>query len=321
MSRQLLVLAWHNIEPTSFFHGTSPSAARRGFERQIGFLRRWTNVVPLESALADLAARRPLPPRAVALTFDDGYLDNVTVAAPLLSAADMPATFFLVTGFLSGTERAWWEEVGWVFENATAAELRWRGRTFDTSHPRARRAALRVVSELLKTVDSHQRWKGIDELRGSLSPAGPTPERRFMDWEEAGELLRYGHDIGAHTCGHPILSLEDSSVQLRELVESRQQLTGHLQRPVDILAYPNGQPEDYSKETLRLVSDAGYRFAVTTRRRLAGTATPPLEVPRLVVTPEMDVRWVLVAGFRVARRAVASLRSGLSRDRAVPGAR
>lgn len=309
MSRQLLILAWHNVEPTSFFHGTSPYAARRGLERQIGFLRRWTNVVPLGSALADLAAKRPLPPRAVALTFDDGYLDNVTVAAPLLRAADLPATFFLVTGFLSGDERAWWEEVGWVFENARAAELRWRGRTFDTSHPGARRGALRVVSELLKTVDGHQRWEAIDELRAVLSPVGPTPARRFMDWDEAGELLRYGHAIGAHTCGHPILSLEESSVQLRELVQPRQRLAGHFQRPMDLLAYPNGQAGDYSKETLRLVGDAGYAFAVTTRRRLVGTATPPLEVPRLVVTPAMDVRRVLGAGFRVARRAVASWRS------------
>jgi peptidoglycan/xylan/chitin deacetylase (PgdA/CDA1 family) len=320
VSRRLVVLAWHNIEPTSFFHATSPSAARRGFERQIDFLRRWTNVVPLHSALADLAASRPLPPRAVALTFDDGYLDNVTVAAPLLRAADMPATFFLVTGFLSGEERAWWEEVGSVFENATAAQLRWRGRTFDTSDPGARRVAMRVVSDFLKTVDSRQRWKAIEGLRASLSPAGTSSARRFMDWDEAGELLRYGHDIGAHTCGHPILSLEDSSVQLRELAESRQQLAAHFQRPVEVLAYPNGQAQDYSKETLRLVSDAGYAFAVTTRRRLAGRATPPLEVPRMVVTPEMDVRSVLGTGIRAARRAVASWRSRSSRER-TPGNR
>jgi peptidoglycan/xylan/chitin deacetylase (PgdA/CDA1 family) len=310
VSRRLLVLAWHNIHPTPFFHGTSAEAGARAFERQIGLLRRWTNVVPLRSALADLRARRPLPPRAVALTFDDGYLDNVTVASPLLRAAGMPATFFLVTGFLSGDAQAWWEEVGWAFENATAAELRWGDRTLGTSDPRARRAALRVVSDSLKSVDSRRRREAMDELRARLSPAGTAPERRFMNWDEAGQLLRDGHDIGAHTCGHPILSRESASAQLRELVAPRQELTARLQRPVDVLAYPNGQARDYSRDTLRLASDAGYAFAVTTRPRLAGPATAPLEVPRLVVTPEMDVREVVRKGVRVTRRAVASRRSG-----------
>lgn len=318
MSRRLLILAWHNIEPTSFFQGSSPTGARCGFERQIGYLRRWTNVVPLGPALADLAAGRPLPPRAVALTFDDGYLDNVTVAAPLLRAAGMPATFFLVSGFLCGTERAWWEEVGWAFENATAGEVRWGGVRLDTADPVSRRSALRIVSDSLKAVDSHRRWEAIDELRAGLAPEGPASPRRFMDWDEARDLVRHGHDIGAHTCGHPILSREKSDVQLRELVEPRQELSAHFQRPVDGLAYPNGQAADYSDETLRLVSEAGYAFAVTTRRRRVGPATAPLEVPRLVLTPEVDVRQVLGKGVRVARRTVASWRSGLSRSRAVP---
>ena len=207
-----------------------------------------------------------------------------------------------------------------MFEHATAAELRWGGRTFNTSDPGARLVAMGVVSDFLKTVDSRQRWDAIEELRASLSPAGTSSARRFMDWDEAGELVSHGHDIGAHTCGHPILSLEDSRVQLRELVESRQELAAHFQRPVDVLAYPNGQARDYSKETLRLASDAGYAFAVTTRRRLAGRATPSLEVPRVVVTPELDVRRVLATGVRVARRTVASWRSRSSLDR-TPGDR
>src|SRR5687768_2534006 len=118
MGGRLLILCWHNIEPTWSFPGTSAEAGRRGFERQVRFLRRWANVVPLRPALADLVEGRPLPPRAVALTFDDGYLDNYTVASPILRAAGLPATFFLVPGFLSGTAQAWWEDLGWAFAHA-----------------------------------------------------------------------------------------------------------------------------------------------------------------------------------------------------------
>jgi peptidoglycan/xylan/chitin deacetylase (PgdA/CDA1 family) len=68
----------------------------------------------------------------VALTFDDGYLDNATVAAPMLRHAGLPATFFLVPEFLGGKSRPWWEELGWALAHATAPELHWQGVRYDT---------------------------------------------------------------------------------------------------------------------------------------------------------------------------------------------
>ncbi|MBB3083607.1 polysaccharide deacetylase family protein [Geodermatophilus sabuli] len=305
MSRRLLVLGYHNIEPTYAFHGTTPEAGRRGFERQVRFLRRWTNVVPLRSALADLRAGRPLPPRAVALTFDDGYLDNVTVAAPVLHAAGLPASFFLVPGFLSDTAPVWWEQLGWAFAHATVPEVRWDGIRHDTSTPVARRVAADAVADALKLLDSQDRIAAVAELRGRLAPDGPELGRQFMDWDEAGELLRLGHEIESHTCAHPILSRETPTAQSHELTNSRRELADHFQRPVDVLAYPNGRAQDYSAETVELAGEAGYAFAVTTRTALAGARSAPLEVPRVLVDAETDLREVLRGAARVAKRVVA----------------
>jgi peptidoglycan/xylan/chitin deacetylase (PgdA/CDA1 family) len=308
MSRRLLVLGWHNIEPTWGFAGTSPEAGRRGFDRQVRFLRRWSNVVPLRAALEDLAAGRALPPRAVALTFDDGYLDNATVAAPVLAAAGLPATFFLVPDFLSGRADAWWERLGWAFAHATAAELRWGDERYDLSGPEARQAALAQIADGLKLFDSSERGAAVTELRGRLRPddtAQPL-DRLFMDWDEADRLVGHGHEIGSHTCGHPILSREPADVQEHELVHSRAALAAHFQRPVDVLAYPNGRTQDYSETTLELMRQAGYAYAVTTRTALAGPGTPPGEIPRVLVDAETDLRHVLRSGLRVAKRAVLS---------------
>jgi peptidoglycan/xylan/chitin deacetylase (PgdA/CDA1 family) len=304
MSRRLLVLGWHNIEPTFAFGGTSVEAGRRGFERQVRFLRRWANVVPLRAALDDLAAGRPLPPRAVALTFDDGYLDNVTVAAPVLHAAGLPATFFLVPGFLSGSVPVWWEELGWAFAHATADRLDWAGERFDTSSPPARQAAHGVVADSLKLMDARSRGDAVAELRRRLASVGPDVGRQFMDWNEAESLLGFGHEIGSHTCGHPILSREEPAAQARELADSRDALAAHFRRPVDVLAFPNGRSQDYADETLRLAGEAGYAFAVTTRSALAGRGTAPYEVPRVLVDAETDMREVLRKGLRVLRRAL-----------------
>jgi peptidoglycan/xylan/chitin deacetylase (PgdA/CDA1 family) len=308
MSHRLLVLGWHNIEPSWGFGGTSPEAGRRGFERQVRFLRRWTNVVPLRSALEDLAAGKALPPRAVALTFDDGYLDNATVAAPVMQAAGLPATFFLVPDFLSGRADAWWERLGWSFAHATAAELRWADERYDLSGPEARLAAMAQVADGLKLFDSGQREAAVAELRGRLRPDGSAQPlaRLFMDWDEADRLVGHGHDIGSHTCGHPILSRETAASQEHELVDSRTALAAHFQRTVDVLAYPNGRAQDYSETTLELTRKAGYAYAVTTRTALAGPGTPAGEVPRVLVDAETDLREVLRSGLRVAKRAVLS---------------
>lgn len=294
MSRGLLVLGWHNIEPTWSFHGTSDEAGRRGFERQVRLLRRWVSVVPLAGALADLTAGRPLPPRAVALTFDDGYLDNATFAAPVLAAAGLPATFFLVPDFLSGTADAWWERLGQAFAHATAPELRWEGERFDTSDPDVRRASMARVAEQLKTVDARRRGEAITELADRLASEVPAAKRRlFMDWDEAASLTRAGHDIGSHTCDHPILSREDPAEQARQLVESRRALEDGFGRTVDLLAYPNGRDPDYSATTVELAEQAGYRYAVTTRAGLVGADAPPLALDRLVVDAETRLRTVL----------------------------
>lgn len=308
MSRRLLVLGWHNIEPTWAFPGTSAEAGRRGFERQVRFLRRWTNVVPLRSALADLAAGRPLPPRAVAMTFDDGYLDNATFAAPLLHQHRLSATFFLVPEFLAGTADAWWESLSRAVAQANVPSLRWNGQQYDLATAQTRRAAADALADSLKTVDSRTRANAVEELARRLGSGGAgAPPRLFMNWDEADALPGLGHDIGSHTCTHPILSRETAADQTRELTASREALEARFGRPVDVLAFPNGRRQDYSDGTLELVRAAGYQFAVTTRSALAGRRSAPVEIPRVLVDPATDLREVVRGALRVLRRAAARI--------------
>ena len=63
------------------------------------------------------AAPEALPERAVGISFDDGYLDNLTVAAPLLSKCGAPATFFVTTRWLESPGEYWWD----TFERALRA--------------------------------------------------------------------------------------------------------------------------------------------------------------------------------------------------------
>ena len=286
MSSRLLVLTWHNVHPTWCFPASSGAGAR-GLARQLAFCRRVANVVPLERAAQDLAAGRPLPQRAVALTFDDGYRDNLDVAVPMLRQLGLPATFFLVPGLLNGTTSSWWEVVAWVCRRARATSVEFEGRVLPLGTEPERRRASGSVAELLKVRNAAARNAAIDELRERCRPAGSPPGHdMFLDWTGAGELAQAGFEIGSHTSEHNILSREDGAAQRADLVKSRRDLEDNLQVPVRHVAYPNGKGPDYDVDTIAAARDAGYEGAWTTHGGRNAPETPPFELRRYVVEPQ-----------------------------------
>lgn len=310
MNRRLLILGYHNIAPTWGFPRSGDKYGE-AFARQLALLRRYATVVPLDRALAVVRAGRSLPPRAVALTFDDGYRDQVTIAAPILRGFAMPATFFLVTGFLGQKSRIWWEELGWAFGAATATELRWEDRTYDLSEPAAKEAARGEVTESLKVLNTAGRLDAVDELADRLKPDGvrPGPEL-FCDWDGARALRDAGHTIGSHTVTHPLLARETAQTQAMELGESRRELERELSVPADILAYPNGRAVDYDGQSEVAARRAGYRFAVTTRTGLVTPSGSDFELRRAVLEPRTrvrdvarEVRWLASGAVRSRLRA------------------
>ena len=312
MSNRLLVLGWHNIDPTPGFPDP-PGVGRLGFAKQLRTIARFGNVLPLGDALARMAAGEPLPPRAVVLTFDDGYLDNLELGVPMLAEHGFPATFFLVPGFLSGTVGAWWEDLSGAFERARAPRLSVGDTVYDLSTPAARETAHDAVRAVVKTLDHASRVAEVARVSEELDPA-PTSvgEGLFMDWGGAKSLLAAGHEVGSHTVTHAILERETEADQLTELSDSRRELESGLGIAVDTLAFPNGSASDYSATTTRLVSELGYRCAVTTRPGLAGPSGSPYEMRRVILTPTDDLSTVVAKTWRKARTTVGRRVSALA---------
>jgi peptidoglycan/xylan/chitin deacetylase (PgdA/CDA1 family) len=290
---------WHNIEGT-WCYSSPPGAGARGFAHQLRRLKQLGTVVPLEEGLEVLAAGRRLPPRPVALTFDDGYRDNLEVAVPLLEDLGLPATFFLVPGLLSNTVRPWWEVLGRGFALARPAVVRWDGRAVPTRGRQGRRA-FRWVAERLKVLNMATREERVDELLGLLQPEGNGVEDRlFLDWDGARELVQRGFSVGSHSTRHAILSRERPQEQARDLVASRRELEEGLGVQIRLLAYPNGTRLDYDEATIRAAGLAGHTHALGAHAGINGPSTPVYAHPRLVVSP--DRRFLDMLLQRVALR-------------------
>lgn len=260
------ILIYHRVNPdrAGFSIGViSPET----FERQLRYLTRYYSVWPLARVVAALRNRDPLPHNCMAVTFDDGYLDNYQFAFPILKKHGIPAAIFLATGFMDNDRLLWFDRVLQIFQRTRKTslqleglpgELRWSG-------VEERRRAAFVLLEHLKTLPENDKLAAMDRLGEELDcrpeEAGP---RLMLDWDQVREMARSGLSFGAHTASHPILSRIPLERAEEEILQSKRDVQNALQQEATLFAYPNGRPADFNPQVIALVRKAGFQAAVTT---------------------------------------------------------
>lgn len=251
------------------------------------------NVMPLDEAVTAMQ-QGSLPPRAVALSFDDGYAEWCDHVASALQQRNLHATFFVTTGQLDGPG-LWHERI-----NAAVAALPAQGAHLpgdlmawgDLESPQARRALARLLQEELKYQTLESREAAITALerqaQGRLSPP------RVFAAEQVRALHAAGFAIGAHTVNHPILAAVDDATARDEIARCREVLAGIVRAPVKLFAYPNGRPgTDFGQRHVDMVRGSGYVAAVTTGGGVAGPGCSPFLLPRFAPWPGSATRTVL----------------------------
>lgn len=299
--RSLTILMYHGVveEPLTPF--CWHQLARRDFEAQLEHLRAHYKVLPLEEAL-DRQEAGDLPPNSVALTFDDGFLNNKTIAAPLLERYEMPATIFVVTDLL-GTEHVPWPDRLHLAISETSEPRLVTGiadlGTVSLATTEEKNAALARLLGWLKSAahatrtDYLARW--VEALVGD-APLDPGPFR-LMDWEDAKALQEGGLiQIAPHTRTHPILStLPDEAVE-PEIRGSRDAIRERLGIKPRVFAYPNGRKQDYDERSIAAVKACLIPYALTTTEGLVKAGFPAREIPRISVGSDLPIRrFVLLA--------------------------
>ena len=183
-----------------------PSLPTAVFAGQMAHIARHYRVLTAE----DLAARLQgggVPRNALAITFDDGYRDNLTHAAPILKRLGLPATIFLVTGHVDTPRVLWFDRLAMAFKSATARRVELAdGRVLSLGTVGDRLAALDAALAHLKRLTDDERAASVEGLIASLRPNPERPKRLMLSWDEVDALSGLGFSIGAHTVTHPILS-------------------------------------------------------------------------------------------------------------------
>lgn len=302
---RLSVLIFHRIRPVhDALCPFEVDAAR--FDRLCAWLAAWFQVLPLNDAVKLSRAGR-LPDRAMAITFDDGYADNLEVAVPILKRHGLSATVFVATGFLDGG-MMWNDRLIEGIRGTVQASVDLGSLLGDPplviplNDLAARQGAISTVIGRLKYLVPDQRLLAVDRFEHALGK--PAVTRPLMLRSEAVTTLhRAGMLIGAHTVSHPILAGLPTAEIAAEIGESQRVLQDLTGAPVSLFAYPNGKPgDDFDDTTVEVVRQLGFEAAFTTVAGAAGCGADPMQLPRFTPWERDRLRF----GWRLAQNLAHS---------------
>jgi len=301
-SAKLSIFIFHRVLPVADpLLPFEPSAEQ--FDWIARFIARTFNVMPLGEAARRLQTGT-LPSAAAAVTFDDGYADNLLVAWPILKRYGIPATFFIATAFLEGG-RMWNDDVIEAFRFAQTEELDLDA--FGLGRHPLGDAAERVrgyeaVLGRLKYFEHRRRSEVAREI--AVRCAVPATSELMMTHQQLRTLHGEGAEIGGHTRTHPILENLDDAAAQREIIAGKRELEELLGEPVRVFAYPNGVPgRDCSARHGEMARQAGFTAAVTTRQACANGASDIFQLPRFTPWDRTPLRFALRSLATLARTA------------------
>jgi peptidoglycan/xylan/chitin deacetylase (PgdA/CDA1 family) len=307
---RVLILLYHRVATLrSDPWGLAVTPGR--FDEHLRVLREYASPMRLSELSSALRDGR-LPERSVVVTFDDGYLDNLRNAKPLLERHGVPATVFVASGFIGRRREFWWDELDRLIlqpgELPERVQLDVDGKTYSwelgetanyteedfRSHRGwkawregqiPRHQLYTSLYDLLRPLGEGVRRKKLAEVREWRADVlGLRPWHRPLSVEEIGSLRQGGLvEVGAHTVHHPLLADLPLRRQRREIEESKARLEQILGHPVLSFSYPYGKPRDYSAKTVDLVRRAGFACACSTSGEVVRRASDPLQLPRVWV--------------------------------------
>jgi len=303
-----VVLRYHAITDAPEVEYAAPDICMpvAAFRLQMAFVKRAYRPVALSALVTALDGGGPLPPRALAITFDDGYADNFRLALPALRPLDLPATVYVATGGLDGGEPFWVAAVRVLV--LRAREIVDLPGLAPLPVPAGDRSmAVKTLVRLLVPLGARERQ---ERLAAAAAAAGvdlrAALRGTMLTTAQVRELHTAGWTIGAHTVTHGNVALMAPEEAEREIAESRDTLAAATGAPVVHFCYPNtgGQHQYYSTAVCEMLRRFDFRSGVTSRAGAVTPAVDPYVMPRLGVSPRLAPVAELAAA--VERRRLAA---------------
>jgi len=303
------ILCYHSVaadrEGQSNYIPKGITVEAKLFDEQMRILRKHYHPVTLDDIADWMKGSKKLPPRSVAVTFDDGFEDNYTFAAPLMEKHGVFGGIYLTVNAVIKNELPWFSRTIYLFDEAKRRKMiladEKLGRTWNLGDPDENREAFVRYSHPCATMTGEAMENYVAKLEDWFAfRLDLTQGPRMMTFDQARELRRRGHIIGNHTFSHGNMGHIPPEELEQEIAKANEMLEQELGGKSEHFSYPHPclNPQ-WSEQSLALTKQVGFKTAVLTEAGVVTKASNPLLLQRVYIGND-DVeafRWRLENAF------------------------
>ena len=266
------------------------SCSQDVFDQQLKVIKKHFTVANTAD-VARLLKTKTLDKRYALISFDDGYLDNYTLAYPTLRENQMSGIFFVPTALISGTDIPWWDEMAFILRSNVGKSVSLPGES--TKTPLNQHSIDKDIRQLIyqaKRLVDFNAQDVLDHVRSQFP--GTTPdnskahERLFMHWGQIQEMSDNGMEVGSHTINHHMLAKLTESEQRHEIEHSKEVIEKEIGVPIHALAYPIGRKHCFTDLTKRIAKESGYDLAFNNEPEYNKPPFDPFDINRISVNED-----------------------------------
>lgn len=263
------------------------SCSETAFEKIILEIKNNFRIVSTLELATAIAKNKKIEDRIALITFDDGYIDNYTVAYPILKRHDVTALFFLSTSLINSQRVAWWDEITFLLRQSIGCSVTLPDKS----------ATITLVEEHIESQiqlfiqnTKRQRKTNIPKILAELHQSLNEPVKRlenipslFMSWDNIKTMVENNMEVGSHTVSHQILSSLNNDDQAHEIYQSKTTIEMMLSRTITAFAYPVGSKDCYNIVSKNLCQQAGYLLAFNNQPGINKIVLDPYDLNRICI--------------------------------------
>ena len=246
------------------------------------------NVISMSEVYEIISKKKKLKPYSYAITFDDGFLNNLTVAAPILHKLNLSATFYVTTNFIENNFMSWVDRIERELENTSISQLSVPWGTFKTTTIKDKLFFLKNLRKILKSNCNYDPDKIADDIIFQLGKkiklSGLSELDKKMNWNDLKFLnSKKNFTIAPHSHNHKILSFCSNENLKIEISESIKLLKNKLNSKNFHFAYPDGQKNHYNSKVISVLKKNGVKCCPTAIDGLNNPNSNPFHLKRIMV--------------------------------------
>ena len=249
----LIVFNYHRIykgKLSTFFDHEVFGASLHEFEAQMKWLKNNADLLNEDDLIYYVENNKRFPKRCCLITFDDGYIDNYTLAFPILEYLKIPSIFFIPTLPIENRELGWWDIISYFIKKSRKRNITINSKKIALGDYNEKLAAIKYLLHFKKNASNSISKNLLNTLSAECEvdfPDGNEQSSQLMTWNQLREVNSKNITIGSHTSSHRVLSTIDRDDQLLELKKSKSYLEQKLDCKIRSISYPVGNYSAFSE--------------------------------------------------------------------------